>query len=127
MNYFAHIIPTVVFFNIFFSYNRFVIEKYFEIDYKKKDTFFYPTFKFFNFLLYVITFFGAFVCFFLKFYYEFNILGACLICLLSFILGFFYLYFCIKMANFFSAKSIESAEIKEKDFIQNRVTFIFYF
>ena len=78
MNYISHIIPTIVVFNIFLSYIRFIIEKYYEIFYKKKDIFFYSAFKFFIMILYISTFMGAIICFckmnFININYSFQIL-----------------------------------------------------
>ena len=53
MNYFMHIVPSLIFFSVYLSYVRFLIEKYYEIKTKKNDIFLSPTMQFFNVLIYI--------------------------------------------------------------------------
>jgi len=59
LNYLAHIFPSILFFTVFFTYIRFIMEKYYEIKNKKKDIFLLPTFQFFNFIVYSVILFLA--------------------------------------------------------------------
>lgn len=54
INFFVHIFPYLIYFTVFLSYIRFLIEKFYEIRTKKKDIFFDPTMQFFNILMYIV-------------------------------------------------------------------------
>ena len=55
INYICHILPTLLFISLYFTYIQFLIEKYYEIIIKKKDIFFGPSLNFFNILVYIFT------------------------------------------------------------------------
>jgi hypothetical protein len=62
VNYVMHVIPALIFISIFFSYIRFLIEKYYEIITKKKDIFFTPTFQLFNVIIYATMLIIIIIC-----------------------------------------------------------------
>lgn len=125
-NYFAHVFPSLFFFSVFFSYIRFLIEKFYEIKIKKKDIFFNPSMQFFNIMVYIVIFIITLSCLTVENYSTFNYLSSGLICILSLILSLLYLYYGVRLANIYSNEK-ESTEIKEKKFVHNRVFLIINF
>ena len=121
INCLCHIIPSLVFISIFFSYIQFLIEKYYEIKSKKTNIFFAPSINFFSFLIYVAFFVITISCLTTRHYRTFLYVSNGIICLLSFVLGILYLYYGIKISSFYSKVDLDS---KEKNYIYQRVLFI---
>lgn len=119
-NYFCHVFPSLLFYSVFFTYIRFLIEKFYEIQTKKKDIFFAPSIQFFTIVTYILIFLLILSCISSENYFLFMYVGTGMISLLGFVLSSLFLFYGIRLANLYSTGT-DTYEIKEKRIIHNRV------
>ena len=120
INLLCHIIPSLIFISILFSYIQFLIERYYELKTKKSNIYFSHSISFFSFVVYVAFFVITITCLTTGHFKTLFYIANGIIALLCFILGILYLYYGMKISNYYSTYN----EIEEKCFINQRIMLI---
>ena len=124
ISYNALIFPQLILFSILLIHVAFIIEKYYQIKYRKTDIFFTPSLEILNILIYII--FGLFMlgCTLKRKFLTFMFLCTGLTGFISSILAILYLYYGLSLANIYSSKKNNYTEFKEKKFIYSKLFFM---
>ena len=117
--------------SVFLRYIIFIIEKYYEIKINKNDIFLSPSLNFFHILIFItfsaITFaclsINSLVYLVLQEFKNYMYICLGLTSILLILIAWFYLYFGIKLANYYS-ESRKDIDSIEKVFIRNKVLFV---
>lgn len=119
--YISQIFPELILFSILLFHVSFLIEKYYQIKFRKTDIFFTPSLEVLNILVYIIFSLFILACVLKEKFLTFMYLCEGISALVSAILCILYLYYGLSLASFYSIKKSISSELKEKKFIHNRL------
>lgn len=97
--YLDHLVPTLIFISIFFSYIDFLIKKYYELKSKKPNVVLVPSVNFLVFVIYIVILVILIFCATVKeIEMAYNISNA-IVTFLCFLLGILFFYFCFKISD----------------------------
>lgn len=113
--------PTLILMSILLFYVSFLIEKYYQIKYKKADIFFNPSLEILNMIIYIIFSLFTFGCLMKERYDTYIILCQGISAFVSLIISILYLYYGINLSNIYSIKKAISSELKEKKFLHKKL------
>lgn len=123
INLIFHLIPSLLFISLLFSYIQFFIEKFYEIK-KKNIVFFAPSIKFFSFLIFIFLFVVTVSCLITKKYNAFFCVTNGVLMVLCLLLGILYVYYGVCISNFYSKLNVEPSD---KSLLNKRLLLIICF
>ena len=112
--------PQLILFSILFNHVSFLIEKYYQIKYRKMDIFLTPSLEILNILVYIVFSLFMLACILKNKFIVFMYLCEGISAFISSIVSILYLYYGISLANVYSIKKTNT-ELKEKKFIHSKL------
>lgn len=119
--YISQTFPELILFSILLYHASFIIEKYYQIKYRKTDIFFTPSLEVLNILVYIVFSLFMLACVLKGKFLTFMYLCQGISTLISAILSLLYLFYGISLANVYSTNKSNSSELKEKKFIYGKL------
>lgn len=113
--------PTLILMSILLFYVSFLIEKYYQIKFKKADIFFNPSLEILNMIIYIVFSLFTFGCLMKERYETYVTLCQGISAFVSLIISILYLYYGINLSNIYSIKKTISSELKEKKFLHKKL------
>ena len=115
------VFPFLILMSILLNHVSFLIEKFYQIKYKKNDIFFNPSLEVLNIMIYIIFSLFTFACLLKEKYQTYTTLSQGIIAFVSAILSVLYFYYGIGLSSIYSSKKNQTTELKEKKFLHNRL------
>lgn len=115
------VFPFILLFSIMLNHVSFLIEKYYQIKYKKTDLFFNPSLEILNIIVYIVFTLFTFACLLKEKYNIYLTLTNGLLAFITAVISILYFYYGISLSNIYSSKKGNIAELKEKKFLHNKL------
>lgn len=121
--YSIRVFPVLILLSILLNHVSFLIEKYYQLKFKKNDIFFNASLEVLNIIIYIIFFIFTFTCAIKSQYKLYQILSEGIVAFVTSFISVLYLYYGLNLSSFYSPKNAPH-EFKEKKFLYYKLLYM---